>query len=435
MSQCRDLVRKDGLRAKDSAKEIPMKKSLLYLAIATLLLQPGTVRSEERLRIMAANTSSGNFQSYPESGPGANIFRALAPDVVLIQEWNVNSTRNGPNDAAALRGWVDEIFGGDFHFFREPGGQSIPNGVISRFPILESGEWDDTKVGDRDFAFARIDIPGDQELFVVSVHLSTMAGKRGDQARALVEAINRKVPPGDFLVVGGDFNTDRRNEAVPTTLRAVVDTMAPFPHDGEAENGNTNAGRRKPYDWLLADAELTALEVPLEIGDFSFPDGLVFDSRVFTQQELDQNFPPVRRTDSGATNMQHMAVVRDFRLAGGGPDEDFLIDPASIDFGISSASETPRLAAVNIEVRRPVALTAVVFDGENAGEFMLVEPDLRRGPASFEENGILTFSWQPAANDGRPREVKATLITDGEPGAVEVVLRGRAAAILPPGRR
>ena len=40
-----------------------------------------------------------------------------------------------------------------------------------------------------------------------------------------------------------------------------------------------------------------------------------------------------------------------------------------------------------------------------------------------------------AANDGRPRDVKATLITDGEPGAVEVFLRGRAAALLPPGRR
>jgi endonuclease/exonuclease/phosphatase family metal-dependent hydrolase len=415
-----------------------MKKSLLHLALATILLQSGVAQGEERLRIMAANTSSGNFQSYPESGPGARIFQAIAPDVVLIQEWNVNSTRNGPNDADALRGWVDEIFGADFHFFREPGGQSIPNGVISRFPIRESGEWDDTKVGDRDFAWSRIDIPGEQDLWVVSVHLSTMAGKRGDQARALVDTIRRHgVPDEDFLVIGGDFNTDRRNEAVPTTLRALVDTMAPYPHDGgDPEDGDTNANRNKPYDWLLADGELTMLEIPLEIGEMSFPDGLVFDSRKFTQQELDQNFPPVRRNDSGATNMQHMAVVRDFRLAGGGPDEDFLIDPASIDFGISSASETPRLAAVNIEVRRPVALTAVVFDGENAGEFMLVEPDLRRGPASFEENGVLTFSWQPAENDGRPREVKATLITDGEPGAVEVVLRGRAAsAILPPGRR
>jgi endonuclease/exonuclease/phosphatase family metal-dependent hydrolase len=415
-----------------------MKKSLLHLALATILLQPGVAQGEERLRIMAANTSSGNFQSYPESGPGARIFQAIAPDVVLIQEWNVNSTRNGPNDAAALRGWVDEVFGADFHFFREPGGQSIPNGVISRFPIRESGEWDDTKVGDRDFAWSRIDIPGEQDLWVVSVHLSTMAGKRGDQARALVDTIRRHgVPDEDFLVIGGDFNTDRRNEAVPTTLRALVDTMAPYPHDGgDPEDGDTNANRNKPYDWLLADGELTMLEIPLEIGEMSFPDGLVFDSRKFTQQELDQNFPPVRRNDSGATNMQHMAVVRDFRLAEGGPDEDFLIDPASIDFGISSASETPRLAAVNIEVRRPVALTAVVFDGENAGEFMLVEPDLRRGPASFEENGVLTFSWQPAENDGRPREVKATLITDGEPGAVEVVLRGRAAsAVLPPGRR
>jgi endonuclease/exonuclease/phosphatase family metal-dependent hydrolase len=417
-----------------------MKTSLRRSALFALLLF-GVISAapapagETRLRIMAANISSGNFQSYPASGPGANIFRAIEPDVVLIQEWNVNSTRSGPNDGAALRDWVDDVFGADFHLFREPGGQSIPNGVISRWPISESGEWDDTKVGDRDFAWARIDIPGDQDLWVISVHLSTMAGERADQARALVEAIRRHgVPDEDFLLIGGDFNTDRRNEAVPMTLRAVVDTMAPFPHDGEAENGNTNAGRRKPYDWLLADAELTALEVPLEIGDFSFPDGLVFDSRVFTQQELDDNFPPVRRNDSGAANMQHMAVVRDFRLPQGGAGDDFRIDPTTIDFGLASASETPRLATVNVEVRRAFAVTAVVFDGNHADEFMLVEPDLRRGPATFEENSVLTFSWRPAANDGRAREAKATLITDGEPGAVEIVLRGRA-AVAPPDRR
>lgn len=415
-------------------KSSPRFSALAMTLLAGAALHFGPMEAQERLRTMAANTTS-DFQTYADPGPGTRIFRAIEPDVVLIQEWNVKSTRNGPNDAAAVRRWVDSVFGSDFHFFREPGGQSIPNGIISRWPILESGEWDDTKVGDRDFAFARIDIPGDQELFVVSVHLSTMAGKRGDQARALVAAIRRDVPEGDFLVIGGDFNTDNRNEAVLATFRQVVDTLGPFPHDGEAENGNTNAGRRKPYDWVLADAELTALEVPLEIGEFSFPDGLVFDSRVFDQQELDDNFPPVKHADSGANMMQHMAVVRDFRLGSAGPDEDFLIDPASIDFGVSSASETPRLASQNVEVRRPFAFTAVVFEGEDAGEFMLVEPDLRRGPAAVEENGVLTFSWQPATSDGRQREVKAILITDGEPGAVEIVLRARAAAGLAPGRR
>lgn len=185
----------------------------------------------------------------------------------------------------------------------------------------------------------------------------------------------------------------------------------------------------------MAYAELTALEVPLEIGEFSFPDGLVFDSRVFTQQELDDNFPPVKKADSGASMMQHMAVVRDFRLAGSGPEEDFLIDRATIDFGISSASETPRLASLDVEVHRTFSFTAVVFDGGDAGEFMLIEPDLRRGPAVFEEDGVLTFSWQPAESDGRPREVRATLITDGEPGAIEIVLRARAVAGLPSGRR
>jgi hypothetical protein len=43
----------------------------------------------------------------------------------------------------------------------------------------------------------------------------------------------------------------------------------------------------------------------------SFPHGLVFDSRVF--EPLDR-VPPVQRGDSGLRFMQHMAVVRDFRI-------------------------------------------------------------------------------------------------------------------------
>jgi len=36
--------------------------------------------------------------------------------------------------------------------------------------IVEAGEWDDPRVGNRDFAWARIDIPGPVDLWAVSVH-------------------------------------------------------------------------------------------------------------------------------------------------------------------------------------------------------------------------------------------------------------------------
>jgi hypothetical protein len=45
------------------------------------------------------------------------------------------------------------------------------------------------------------------------------------------------------------------------------------------------------------------------IGSQSFANGLVFDSRIYTPLA---DVAPVLQSDCAATNMQHMAVVRDF---------------------------------------------------------------------------------------------------------------------------
>ena len=119
-----------------------------------------------RVRLMAANISSGNYQNY-DPGHGIRIFQGTRPDVVMIQEFNY-----GDNSATAIRNFVNTAFGSSFYYYRE-GAAQIPNGVISRWPILASGEWDDPYVSNRDFAWARIDIPGPKDLWVVSVHLLT----------------------------------------------------------------------------------------------------------------------------------------------------------------------------------------------------------------------------------------------------------------------
>ncbi len=309
----------------------PLLAPLSTTLLAGLLAGPGAVQpgapaetpATAAVRVMAANISSGRLQSYPNPGPGERIFRALAPDVVLIQEFNVNATREAPNDEAAVRAWVDDVFGPDYFFFREPGAEQIPNGVISRWPIVEAGEFVDPEVSNRDFAFARIDVPGEVDLWVVSVHLLTSgSGVRDRQARRLVEAVRQRVPAADYLVIGGDFNTAGRNEPAVVTLGELVDVLGPFPDDGaDPPDGDTNASRRKPFDWVLVDGDLEAHAAATEIGELVFPAGLVFDSRVFTTDELEESFPPVERGDSGAQQMQHMAVVRDFLLplAGAAP--------------------------------------------------------------------------------------------------------------------
>jgi len=255
-----------------------------------------------RVRLMAANISSGNYQSY-DPGHGTRIFQGTKPDVVMIQEFNY-----GDNSASAIRGWVNTAFGTSFYYYREAGAQ-IPNGVISRWPILASGEWDDPYVSNRDFAWARIDIPGPKDLWVVSVHLLTAdAATRNNEANSLVSRIKANIPLGDYLAIAGDFNTDTRSESAFSTFSQVVTTSSPYPADKNG-NTNTNATRAKPYDHVLVDSDLRAYQTSTVIGSSTFSAGLVVDTRVYSPLS---DISPALSTDSGATNMQHMAVIKDF---------------------------------------------------------------------------------------------------------------------------
>ncbi|CAM2802384.1 endonuclease/exonuclease/phosphatase family protein [Rariglobus hedericola] len=263
-----------------------------------------SLQADERIRIVAANLTSGNAQSY-DAGHGGRILQGLQPDVVLVQEFNyLNHT------TADLRAWVDANFGASFSYMREPNAGQIPNGVVSRYPILASGKWEDSNVSNRDFAWARIDIPGDRDLWVISVHLlTTSASNRNAEASQILNYITAQgIPAADYVVLGGDFNTVSNTEACIDTLSSYFVTSGSWPVD-QAGNGGTNRNRDKPYDRVLADTDLNARKVPVVLGSQSFPNGLVFDSRVYSPLPS-----PVLESDSAATNMQHMAVVRDFMI-------------------------------------------------------------------------------------------------------------------------
>ncbi|WP_441291544.1 endonuclease/exonuclease/phosphatase family protein [Sorangium sp. KYC3313] len=261
-----------------------------------------------RVRLMAANITSGNHQSY-DPGHGKRILQGIKPDIALLQEFNY-----GGNTTSELRAFVDATFGAGFSYYRESGAQ-IPNGIVSRWPIVASGEWDDTSVSNRDFAWARIDIPGPGHVFAISVHLLTSsAAARNTEAQNLASFIAANVAQGDYLVIGGDFNTGSRTEACVSSLSDVVVTAGPYPADVNG-NANTNAGRTKPYDWVLVDGDLEAYETAVVLGGSSFANGLVADTRVYSPLS---EISPALSSDSGASNMQHMGVVRDFLVPGGG---------------------------------------------------------------------------------------------------------------------
>lgn len=249
------------------------------------------------VRIMSANITSGTQQSYQDDG--IRIFQGLKPDVVLIQEFNYQ---------AGQRALVDAAFGQSFSYFVEPS-VNIPNGIVSRFPILQSGTWVDASVTDRGFAWALVDLPGPTDLFAVSLHLlTTGATQRDTEAKQVVSYVQQNQPAGTYLVIGGDLNTDATDEAAITDLAALVVTTPPYPTD-QLGNTNTSTNRNRPHDWVLTGATLQAHMVATRQGSSTYVPGLVFDSRVYTPLS---EVAPVLATDSADPGMQHMPVVRDF---------------------------------------------------------------------------------------------------------------------------
>ncbi len=385
-----------------------------FYAVLLLLLIcfPVPVIGEETIiRIVAANLTSGNFQSYEE--PGKRILQGLNPDICLIQEFNV-----GANADSEIAAFVEEVFGTDFQWYREPGDEQIPNGIISRYPIVDAGEWEDTAVENRDFAWARIDIPGSIDLWAVSVHfLTSNTTDRNTEATTLKNYIESNIPAENYLIIGGDLNTGSRSETAITTLSDIAVTSLPFPADQNG-NDNTNRDRDKPYDWLLPNSVLNEISTTLVIGSSAYPDGLVFDSRVYTPLS---EVSPVLETDSAADGMQHMAVVRDFLIT----DNDFTTDSDTIDFGTVDACAAPFIDnSITLKVFNTFDITGVTFEGIHAEEFSLINPDLTSGSVTISSDINLSFAWTPVANDEVMRNVTSTISTRGTPSSVTVFLKG-----------
>lgn len=280
------------------------------IRVLAFLLVIAAASSADTVRIVAANLTSGSKQSYsPDNGnhsnpegAGARIMKGLRPDIVLIQEFNTS---------VPVRQWVNATFGEEYSFVREEPAQ-IPNGIISRFRILESGEWDDPLQENRDFVWARIALPDGSRLLAVSVHLSAKKEEmRTEEARALVRFVKENAKPGERVAIGGDFNLRILSEETLKELGAVVEVPSDLPSDA-AGNFHTNSPRNRPYDWVLVDPATQRLCSPVKIAGLVFSSGLIFDSRVFDPLGA---VPPVQAGDSAAPQMQHMAVVRDFLLS------------------------------------------------------------------------------------------------------------------------
>jgi endonuclease/exonuclease/phosphatase family metal-dependent hydrolase len=249
------------------------------------------------LTIATANLTDNTSQAYDD--PGIRILQALDPDIVGIQEFNYK--------LGTSRDLVHRLFGNGHYFSREKGGARLPNGVISRYPITAFGQWDDPYVGNRNFAWATIDIPGPKPLHVVSVHLvHNRSERRAPEARHLLKLIRAQFPEDDYIVLCGDLNVNSREAEALAILTAWFDDSAQ-PAD-QAGNKNTNGKRSRPYDFVLPNPALARHHVPTVLAGQKFPGGLVFDSRLWNPP------PPPAEWEDSSRDMQHMPVMKTFRI-------------------------------------------------------------------------------------------------------------------------
>ena len=265
------------------------------------------------VRIIAANLTSGNGQDY-DLGHGIRMLNALKPDIVLVQEMNYKS-----NSDANYKEFSQAILGTDYYAVES--GVNIPNGIISKWPITSNGYWNDPTLTDRELMWGIIDIPGPIDIFAVSVHLHTSPSS--DQVTASLVIVDevkkhKNANPGQFYyVVGGDFNGTSSVSSNGFGKDGTFYVSSPHPADDNG-NVNTNANRNSQYDFVLGDNTMHGFQIPVvyksnvNYSATTYTNGLVFDTRTFSQSELDEYFPDALTSDSGASSMQHMAVVKDY---------------------------------------------------------------------------------------------------------------------------
>ena len=275
-----------------------------WLAVALAAVAAGwtgTARGARRwvtFTVATANLSDSTTQAYRE--PGIRLLQALNPDIIGIQEFNFQ----GGTTADLVRRMFPAAVR---DFCRERGGARLPNGVISRFPVVAWGQWEDPYVKNRQLFWSTVRLPDGQKLHIVSVHLvQNRANRRIPEADYLVQCIRKQFPAKDFVVLCGDLNTSSRETGVMAVLGRVFD-LERVPTDQKGDP-NTNSVRTHPYDVVLPNRALAPYEVRTVVDGICFPDGIVFDTRLWARPPF-----PARRDDADG-NLQHLPVMKTFRI-------------------------------------------------------------------------------------------------------------------------
>jgi len=286
--------------------------------VTTPTSPPTPVSYAEVIKVMTANLTSGSYPPYEyyHEEP-IRIFQGLKPDIVFLQEFNVQSTTTRDE-------YIAESFGDDFYYYCEPetgGDWAMPNAIVSRWAFQTCGVWNDQSIAPgRDFVWAVIDIPGDIDLQGVSIHLkasdsSSCREQRENEAKQLRDYVQSNFDDNEYIIIGGDLNTYSPSEPCLTIFNSFLDYDDYTPAD-RSGNYYTNGDRDDRYDWIMPNNLMDERHTTLYVGNAytsfqAYTEGIVFDSHVFSPIA---DVPPIQYNDSHPYGIHHMAVMKTFLI-------------------------------------------------------------------------------------------------------------------------
>lgn len=172
-----------------------------------------------RLRIMTYNMHHANPPSKPDIidlDAIAKVINAHQPDLVALQEVDVNNHRSGDNlDESAELGRLT----GMHHFFvkaidYEGGAYGVS--ILSKFPILRTDSlhlpMEEASQGEpRVLAVVTVEPKAGQAIKFACTHLDLKEQNRMLQANAITELLNTYTEP---VILGGDFNAKPGSDVI-----------------------------------------------------------------------------------------------------------------------------------------------------------------------------------------------------------------------------
>jgi endonuclease/exonuclease/phosphatase family metal-dependent hydrolase len=116
--------------------------------------------------------------------------------------------------------WPDHAYGKNATY---PAGNH-GNAILSRFPILRTHKEDisSNRFVKRGFLYTRIQLPpaaNGKHIHCICVHLGHLSRMREKQFEKIAVYVHKKIPPGDPLIIAGDFNEWKKSRKDILELR------------------------------------------------------------------------------------------------------------------------------------------------------------------------------------------------------------------------